>query len=322
MQVTFQTFGSIFSARGEADLAVNPAEGLVREILRARRALLIDPLEIRLVRHDALGLLADRAQQLDNGLAHGGLEDAVALSGELFLGLGEGLPRRGAVDREQVGDAGLVLLVELHSRLAVGDGALELAHDVLRLVHQKHAPVGIGLAHLACGIAQAHDARTDLGNKRLGQRERIAVESVEALGDVAAELDVLLLILPHRDEIRLIEQNIRRHQHGVGKQARGDVVGVLLGFGLELGHAAQLTELRIAPEHPAQLRVLRHMALDKHDILLRIQTAGDVLRQLVDAPAAERGRILPDGDGVHVDDAVQAVVVVLQVDPVFNRAHI
>ena len=97
---------------------------------------------------------------------------------------------------------------------------------------------------------------------------------------------------------------------------------MLLGFGLELGHAAQLTELRIAPEHPAQLRVLRHMALDKHDILLRIQTAGDVLRQLVDAPAAERGRILPDGDGVHVDDAVQAVVVVLQVDPVFNRAHI
>jgi hypothetical protein len=32
--------------------------------------------------------------------------------------------------------------------------------------------------------------------------------------------------------------------------------------------------------------------------------------------------ILPHGDGVHVDDAVQAVVFVLQRDPVFNGAHI
>jgi len=89
-----------------------------------------------------------------------------------------------------------------------------------------------------------------------------------------------------------------------------------------LGHTAQLAELGVAAQDPAQLRVLGHMALDEHDVLLGIQAAGDVLGQLVHAAAAQGGRILPHGDGVHIHDAVQAVIFLLQIRPVADGSHV
>ena len=133
---------------------------------------------------------------------------------------------------------------------------------------------------------------------------------------------MLPLVLPHRHQIRLIQQNIRGHQNRVGEQSRGDVVRVLLGLGLKLGHAAQLTKLGVAAQHPAQLRVLGHMALDEHDVFLGVQAAGDVLGQLVHTAAAQVSRVLPHGDGVHIHDAVQAVIFLLQIHPVANGSHI
>ena len=156
----------------------------------------------------------------------------------------------------------------------------------------------------------------------MGQHEGIAVYAVEALGDIAGQLHMLALILAHRHQIRLVQQDVGGHQHRIGEQARRDVVGVLGGLGLELGHAAQLAELGVAAQDPAQLRVLGHVALDKHDVLLGIQAAGDILSQLVNAALAQRGGILPHGDGVHVHDAVQAVVLVLQIHPILDGAHV
>ena len=133
---------------------------------------------------------------------------------------------------------------------------------------------------------------------------------------------MLALILSHRHQIRLIQQDVRRHQHRVGEQSGGDIVRVLSSLGLELGHAAQLAELGIAAQDPAQLRMLGHMALNKHDVFLGIQTTGNILGQLVDAAPAQGGGILPHGDGMHVHNAVQAVVLILQVHPVFDGTHI
>ena len=99
-------------------------------------------------------------------------------------------------------------------------------------------------------------------------------------------------------------------------------VGVLGGLVLELGHAAQLAELRVAAEHPRKLRVLGHMALNEHDVLLRVESAGDILRQLLQTSAAQISRDLPDGNGVHIDDTIDALIFVLQSDPVFDRPHI
>ena len=69
--------------------------------------------------------------------------------------------------------------------------------------------------------------RAVLGDRDLGHDERLAEALVEALGDVARELDVLALVVADRDEVGLVEQDVAGHQHGVGEEAGGDEV--LLG---------------------------------------------------------------------------------------------
>ena len=146
--------------------------------------------------------------------------------------------------------------------------------------------------------------------------------SGRVLGNIPAQFHVLFLIRAHGDQIRLIEQNIRRHQDGIGKQSGGDVVRVLLGFLLELRHAAQFAELGIAAQNPAQFGVLGDVALNKEDILFRGQAAGDVLRQLFQRPPPQLRRFLTDCDGVQIHNTVDALIFLLQRDPAPESAHI
>jgi hypothetical protein len=68
--------------------------------------------------------------------------------------------------------------------------------------------------------------------------------------------------------------------------------------------------------------VLGNVALDEEDALFRVQAAGDILGQLAQRPAAQICGHLPHGDGMHIHDAVDALVFVLKGDPVFDGAHI
>ena len=184
--------------------------------------------------------------------------------------------------------------------VAVGDGPLEFAEDVLRLLQKEDAALGDGFAHLGVRLVQAHDPGPLLGDVGLRHPEDLAIDVVEAVGNVPADLHMLLLVLPHRDEIRLVEQDIGGHQAGVGEEAGVDVVGVLGRLVLELGHAGELPEHGVAIQHPAQLRVGGHMALDEDRVLLRVQAAGDIDRDLGQGAPAQVRRVLTDRDGVQV----------------------
>ena len=133
----------------EPDLFIDLAQGLVGDIGGLLRAAAAELLEIGLVLHDAPGLLADGTQRLDDGLAHGGLEDAVALTVEFLFDLLKALAGHSGVDAHEVGHARLLLGRVAHAtlRITVGHGALELAHDVRRVVHEADAAVAdlIGL---------------------------------------------------------------------------------------------------------------------------------------------------------------------------------
>ena len=76
---------------------------------------------------------------------------------------------------------------------------------------------------------------------------------------------------------------------------------------LKLGHTGELAEHGVAVEHPAQLGVGGHMALDEERVLFRVQAAGDVLRELLEGAAAQVGGVLPHGDGVQVGHEIIAV---------------
>ena len=81
---------------------------------------------------------------------------------------------------------------------------------------------------------------------------------------------------------------------------------------LELGHAVQLAHIGKAVQDPSQLRVGAHMALAINQALLRVQAAGQVNGHQLLAAAAQGGGVLPDGNGMHVHHAVDAIVIILQ----------
>ncbi len=133
---------------------------------------------------------------------------------------------------------------------------------------------------------------------------------------------MLLLIDTDRHFVGLVKQDIRRHQHRVVKQADIDVVSVLGGFVLELGHAAHLAEHGVAVEYPRKLCMGGYMALNKEDRFLRVDTAGDILREQLKRLSAQPGRVLADGDSVHVNNTVDAVVFILEGGEMLNRAQV
>ena len=133
---------------------------------------------------------------------------------------------------------------------------------------------------------------------------------------------MLLLILAHGDIVGLIEQDIRRHQRRIGEETAVDVLAVLGGLVLKLRHARELAEHRIAVQDPAELGVLRHVGLDEQRVLLGVQAAGDVLRQLLERAAAQRRRVLTHGDRVHIGHEVVVVKFLVALRPVLDRAEV
>ncbi len=137
---------------------------------------------------------------------------------------------------------------------------------------------------------------------------------------------MLLLVVADRHMGGAIHQNVGRHQHRIIVEADGRVLAVLAGLFLELGHAVEPADPRHAIEDPGQLRVSGDLALVEHDVLLRIDAAGDEGGGDFAGVARELGRTAPHvhplRDGVQVDHAIQAVVGFLQFDEIDDRAEV
>ncbi len=91
---------------------------------------------------------------------------------------------------------------------------------------------------------------------------------------------------------------------------------------LELRHTAQFTEIGVAVQRPAQLCVFRHVRLYEDGAFFRVDAAGQIQRQRVERRFTQRLRVLADGNRMLVDDAVDAVIVVLHVDPLTQCTHV
>ena len=315
---------SLFIQLQQAHLAVDFVDGAVCQAGGSLGTGLEHLINIRFIGKNLAVLGLDGGQRVGGDLGDSHLEVAVALALKLGGDLVHALAGEGAVDGHEVGNAGLIFAVEADAAVGIGDGALAFAHDgVLVVSHQDEGvDVGVGLAHLLGRLGQGHDLGAGGRDVALGQDEGIAVDAVEAAGDVAGDLQMLGLVLAHGDEVGVIDQNVGCHQDGVGEQAAVDVIGVFGALILELGHAGQLTELGVAGQHPGQLGVGRHVALDEEDMLLGIDADGQQQGGQLAGAAAQLSGVLADGQRVEVSDHIQAVVVRLQQGPVAHRADI
>ena len=133
---------------------------------------------------------------------------------------------------------------------------------------------------------------------------------------------MLLLVVADGDVGRPVEQDVSRHEARIGEQAQRGVLAVLAGLFLELRHAVHPADARHAVEHPGELGMAGNAALVEDDMLLRVdagseERGGDRPGLLPQVVMDELGR-----DRVQVDDAVDAVVALLQGDELADRAEI
>ena len=68
--------------------------------------------------------------------------------------------------------------------------------------------------------------------------------------------------------------------------------------------------------------MLRHVGLNEDGAFLRVDTARQIQRQRVQRGLTQLLRVLTNGNRVLVNDAVNAVVIVLHVYPLTQRTHI
>ena len=64
------------------------------------------------------------------------------------------------------------------------------------------------------------------------------------------------------------------------------------------------------------------MGLEENDVLFRVEAAGKENGQRAQAGLAKLRRILPDGDGVKIDNGIEAVILVFQQFEVAQRPNI
>ena len=200
-----------------------------------------------------------------------------------------------------------------HLAARVGHGGAELLADRVRLVEQLDGALrrAARRRHLVRRLLQVHDPRADLRVDAFGEPERLAEARVEALGDVAGELEMLPLVVADRDDVGLVEQDVAGHQHRVGEEAGRDEL-VSVGLVLELGHAAELAVARDGAEQPRGLGVGRHVALREDGRALRIEARREQDRGEVERLLAEVVGVVVDRDRVQVDDAEEALAALLR----------
>ena len=140
-----------------------------------------------------------------------------------------------------------------------------------------------------------------------GNGEQVdVVVGVELEGDVAHQLDMLLLVLADRDVGRLVEQDVGGLQDRVGVEADADALAVLARFLLELGHPVEPAHPRRAGEQPGHFGMGGDARLVEQQRLVGIDAAGDQGGGHAVDVGAQLGRVVVDGDRVQIGEEDQA----------------
>src|SRR4051794_38933784 len=118
-----------------------------------------------------------------------------------------------------------------------------------------------GLAHLLRRVIKPHDAGSCRRSLYFWNDEHVTAEQlVEAPSDIARQLDVLTLVIPHWDQVGPVQEYVRRHEHWISQQAAADSRPPAR-LSLELRHPFQPTQRGHAVQEPHEFGVLRYIRL-------------------------------------------------------------
>ncbi len=105
---------------------------------------------------------------------------------------------------------------------------------------------------------------------------------------------MLALVLADRHMRRMVGQDIGRHQIGVDIEPGRGVLAVLARLLLELGHPVEPADAGDAVEYPGKPDMGVHLRLQKQDVPLGVDAAGEQHGRHLPRLAGEHRRLLPD----------------------------
>ena len=121
--------------------------------------------------------------------------------------LRNGFPGQGGLNRQQIPDAGLGVIIGDFSA-GIGYRTFELFADLIIRIGQVDgaAYIRIGFGHLGSRVLQTHDPGANGRNINFRNLKKVfAVSIVHPDRDIAREFDVLFLIMTDGHEFRVIE---------------------------------------------------------------------------------------------------------------------
>ena len=197
--------------------------------------------------------------------------------------------------------------------LTVGNSTFKFLQDHRRFVKNRYVSVRIGVrfAHLLLRIGKAHDSSANFRNIRLRDLEGLAISIIEPYCNISGKLNMLLLIVSNRNQIRLVKQNIASHKHRISKQTCINIVSMLCTLILKLGHAVKLTHIGIACKYPIELRMLHNIALNKQWRYFGVYAASNKQSCHAHRALTKLVCILPYGQSMHICHAIIAEFVII-----------
>ena len=179
--------------------------------------------------------------------------------------------------------------------------------------------VVVALRHLLA-VGAGHAGRR-FEHVRLRHHEHVAELVIEAAGQVAADFDVLHLVLADGHRVAVVSEDVGRLQHRIREQAGvgGEALRLLV---LVRVAALQQAHRRAGHQQPAQLAHLRHVGLHEQRRLVRIEPERQQVERGVERALPQLRRIADRRQRVQVGDEVERLLVVLQGDVLADRAEV
>ena len=132
---------------------------------------------------------------------------------------------------------------------------------------------------------------------------------------------MLLLIITYRDDLCIIEENVRRHENRIHeKTCRSGFL--FFAFLLKLCHSRQFPRIGAACQNPGQLGMSGNIGLYKYRRFFWIHAHRQIESRHVAYAFSEFFRILRYCNRMQIHDTVDAVAVVLQFYELLQRSQI
>ena len=120
----------------------------------------------------------------------------------------------------------------------------------------------------------------------------------------------------------LVDEDVRRHQRGIGQQTGIHIVGVLAHLVLEGGDALQLAKVGIHIKEEVELRGLREVALEIDGSAFGVEAGSQVLHQYLTGILIQVARSGMSGQRMVVRHEKVAVVLLLQLHEIAEGTEI